>query len=60
MGGQPPAYAALKAVMISHSKNLSTALAAKKIRVNVVAPVDTIAGEILRLTHLPGLSPRAP
>jgi 3-oxoacyl-[acyl-carrier protein] reductase len=38
MGGQPPAYAAVKAAMISHSKNMSTALAAKKIRVNVVAP----------------------
>jgi 3-oxoacyl-[acyl-carrier protein] reductase len=38
MGGQPPAYAAAKAAMISHAKNLSTALAAKKIRVNVVAP----------------------
>jgi 3-oxoacyl-[acyl-carrier protein] reductase len=38
MGGQPPAYAAVKAAMISHAKNLSTALAAKKIRVNAVAP----------------------
>jgi 3-oxoacyl-[acyl-carrier protein] reductase len=38
MGGQPPAYAAVKAAMISHSKNLATALAAKKIRVNAVAP----------------------
>jgi len=38
MGGQPPAYGALKAAMISHAKNLSSALAAKKIRVNVVAP----------------------
>lgn len=38
MGGQPPAYGAVKAAMISHSKNLSSALAPKKIRVNVVAP----------------------
>jgi len=38
LGGQPPAYGAVKAAMISHSKNLSSALAAKKIRVNVVAP----------------------
>jgi 3-oxoacyl-[acyl-carrier protein] reductase len=38
IGGQPPAYAAAKAAMISHGKNLSTSLAAKKIRVNVVAP----------------------
>jgi 3-oxoacyl-[acyl-carrier protein] reductase len=38
MGGQPPAYAAVKAAMISHSKNMSSALAPKKIRVNVVAP----------------------
>jgi 3-oxoacyl-[acyl-carrier protein] reductase len=38
MGGQPPAYGALKAAMISHAKNLSSALAVKKIRVNVVAP----------------------
>jgi 3-oxoacyl-[acyl-carrier protein] reductase len=38
MAGSPPAYAALKAAMISHAKTLSTALAPKKIRVNVVAP----------------------
>jgi NAD(P)-dependent dehydrogenase (short-subunit alcohol dehydrogenase family) len=38
MGGQPPAYGAAKAAMISHAKNLSSALAPKKIRVNVVAP----------------------
>ena len=38
MGGQPPAYGALKAAMISHAKNLSSSLAPKKIRVNVVAP----------------------
>jgi len=38
LAGQPPAYGAVKAAMISHSKNLSSALAAKKIRVNVVAP----------------------
>jgi len=38
LGGQPPAYGAVKAAMISHSKNLSSALATKKIRVNVVAP----------------------
>jgi len=39
---------------------LSRRLAADGVEFNVVAPVDTIAGEILRLTHLPGLSPRAP
>ena len=38
MAGSPPAYAAIKAAMISHAKTLSSALAAKKIRVNVVAP----------------------
>ena len=38
MAGSPPAYAAIKAAMISHAKTLSTALAPKKIRVNVVAP----------------------
>lgn len=38
LAGQPPAYAAMKAAMISHSKTLSAALAPKKIRVNVVAP----------------------
>jgi len=38
MGGQPPAYGAVKAAMMSHAKNLSSSLAAKKIRVNVVAP----------------------
>lgn len=38
MAGSPPPYAAMKAAMISHSKTLSTALAPKKIRVNVVAP----------------------
>jgi 3-oxoacyl-[acyl-carrier protein] reductase len=38
VGGQPPAYAAAKAAVISHGKNLSSALAGKKIRVNVVAP----------------------
>jgi NAD(P)-dependent dehydrogenase (short-subunit alcohol dehydrogenase family) len=38
MGGQPPAYGAVKAAMISLSKNLATALAPKKIRSNVVAP----------------------
>lgn len=31
-------YAAMKAALISHSKNLAIALAAKKIRVNTVAP----------------------
>ena len=36
--GSPPAYAAAKAALISHSKNLAVALAARKIRVNVVAP----------------------
>ena len=38
MAGSPPAYSAVKAAMISHAKALSTALAPKKIRVNVVAP----------------------
>jgi 3-oxoacyl-[acyl-carrier protein] reductase len=38
IGGQPPAYAAVKAALLSHGKNLATALASKKIRVNVVAP----------------------
>lgn len=38
MAGSPPPYAAMKAAMISHSKTMSTALAPKKIRVNVVAP----------------------
>jgi 3-oxoacyl-[acyl-carrier protein] reductase len=36
--GWPPAYAAAKAALISHSKTLAVTLAAKKIRVNVVAP----------------------
>jgi 3-oxoacyl-[acyl-carrier protein] reductase len=36
--GSPPAYAAVKAALISHSKTLAVSLAAKKIRVNVVAP----------------------
>ena len=38
MAGSPPAYAAIKAAMISHAKTLSTVLAPRKIRVNVVAP----------------------
>jgi 3-oxoacyl-[acyl-carrier protein] reductase len=37
-GGSPPAYAAAKAALISHSKTLAVALAPQKIRVNVVAP----------------------
>lgn len=36
--GSPPAYAAVKAALISHSKTLAVALAPQKIRVNVVAP----------------------
>jgi 3-oxoacyl-[acyl-carrier protein] reductase len=36
--GSPPAYAAAKAALISHSKSLAVALAPRKIRVNVVAP----------------------
>lgn len=36
--GSPPAYAAAKAALISHSKTLAIALARQKIRVNVVAP----------------------
>lgn len=38
MAGSPPAYAAIKAAMISHAKTLSSALAPKKIRVNTIAP----------------------
>src|ERR1044071_2288283 len=38
MAGSPPAYAAVKAAMISHSKTMSSLLAPKKIRVNVVSP----------------------
>ncbi len=36
--GSPPAYAAAKAALISHSKTLAIALAEQKIRVNAVAP----------------------
>jgi 3-oxoacyl-[acyl-carrier protein] reductase len=36
--GSPPAYAAAKAALISHSKTLAVALASQRIRVNVVAP----------------------
>lgn len=36
--GSPPAYAAAKAALISHSKTLANQLAAKGIRVNCVAP----------------------
>ena len=36
--GWPPAYAAAKAALISHSKTLAVALAPQRIRVNVVAP----------------------
>jgi 3-oxoacyl-[acyl-carrier protein] reductase len=36
--GSPPAYAAAKAALISHSKTLAIALASRKIRVNVIAP----------------------
>lgn len=36
--GSPPAYAAVKAELISHSKTLAVALAPNRIRVNVVAP----------------------
>ena len=36
--GSPPAYAAAKAALISHSKTLAVALAARRIRVNVIAP----------------------
>lgn len=36
--GSPPAYAAAKAALISHSKTLAVALAPKKIRVNTIAP----------------------
>jgi 3-oxoacyl-[acyl-carrier protein] reductase len=36
--GSPPAYAAAKAALISHSKTMAIALAPHKIRVNVLAP----------------------
>jgi 3-oxoacyl-[acyl-carrier protein] reductase len=36
--GSPPAYAAAKAALISHSKTLAAALAAQGVRVNCVAP----------------------
>jgi len=36
--GSPAAYAAVKAALISHAKTMAAVLAAKKIRVNVVAP----------------------
>lgn len=36
--GSPPAYAAMKAALISHSKTLAAALAPQGIRVNCVAP----------------------
>jgi len=36
--GSPPAYAAAKAALISHSKTLAVALAPRGIRVNTVAP----------------------
>jgi 3-oxoacyl-[acyl-carrier protein] reductase len=36
--GSPPAYAAAKAALISHSKTMAIALAPQKIRVNVMAP----------------------
>ncbi|MEE8508711.1 MAG: SDR family NAD(P)-dependent oxidoreductase, partial [Myxococcota bacterium] len=36
--GSPPAYAAVKAALISHSKTLAIQLAPRKIRVNCVAP----------------------
>lgn len=36
--GSPPAYAAAKAALMSHSKTLAITLAPRKIRVNTVAP----------------------
>jgi 3-oxoacyl-[acyl-carrier protein] reductase len=36
--GSPPAYAAVKAALISHSKTLAASLAPKGIRVNCIAP----------------------
>lgn len=36
--GSPPAYAAVKAALISHSKTMAIQLAPKKIRVNCIAP----------------------
>lgn len=45
--GSPPAYAAAKAALISHSKTLAVALAPQKIRVNVIAPgsIEFAGGE---------------
>ena len=37
-GGWPPAYAAAKAALISHSKTMALALAPSRIRVNAVTP----------------------
>jgi anti-anti-sigma factor len=39
--------------------DLSRRLAADGVPLTVVAPADSIAGEILRLTQLPGLAPDA-
>ena len=36
--GSPPAYAGIKAALISYSKTLAMSLAAQKIRVNTIAP----------------------
>lgn len=36
--GSPPAYAGVKAALISYSKNLAMTLAAQQIRVNTIAP----------------------
>lgn len=36
--GSPPAYAAMKAALISHSKTMAETLASKNIRVNCVSP----------------------
>ena len=57
MAGSPPAYAAVKAAMMSHGKTLSSTLAAKKIRVNTVAPgaIDFPGGfwEMVHNTNAP-------
>jgi anti-anti-sigma factor len=37
--------------------DLSRSLAADGVELTVIAPVDSIAGDILRLTQLPGLAP---
>ena len=51
--GSPPAYAAAKAALVSHAKTLALSLAAKRIRVNAVAPgsIDFEGGAWDRVKH---------